>query len=311
MKKTNCITILLTTIAIAATAAAQREETFSRTLDVGERPELSLSNVAGDIHVEGVSGSQIAIEAVKRLEGGADQALLDSVEIDVSQLGNRIRVETRHSKGRSGHHHGDGGVSVSYRVRVPKGTEVELQSVSGNVTVMSVDGEATAASVSGDVDVRDMANLAEAKSVSGEVTVRRARSARDVDIASVSGSVDVDDIESRELDVSSVSGDVNIGSVSCERASLESVSGDIGYTGRILSGGRYEFQSHSGDVVITIGDDVGFVLEASTYSGDIESDLPLQSTSSGRRRHLSGTFGDGSAIIEAQTFSGDVRIRKR
>jgi DUF4097 and DUF4098 domain-containing protein YvlB len=165
--------------------------------------------------------------------------------------------------------------------------------------------------VSGSVSATDVSDLAEAKSVSGDVTVRRARSSRDIEIASVSGSVDVDDIEARELDISSVSGDVILLAVSCERATLESVSGEIGYTGSIASSGRYEFQSHSGDVVITIGDDVGFTLEASTYSGDIESDLPLQSASSGRRRRLSGTFGDGSAIIEAQTFSGDVRIRKR
>lgn len=297
--------------ALAATAAAQREERFNRTLDVGENAEFSLSNISGDILVEGVSGGQIVIDAVKRLEGGADSDLLSSVDIDVSQLGKRVRVETRHTRGSHGRHRG-GGVSVSYRVKVPKGTEVDLESVSGNVTLKGVNGEATAQSVSGDVSVSDAGSLSRAKSVSGDVEVSRARSERELEIESVSGNVTGNEIEVDELKVSAVSGDVGITAVSSKRASLESVSGDIEYTGRIASGGRYEFQSHSGDVVLTVGDEVGFQLEARTFSGDIESELPLKTTSmDSRRRNVQAVVGDGSAFVEATTFSGDIEIRRR
>jgi DUF4097 and DUF4098 domain-containing protein YvlB len=227
------------------------------------------------------------------------------------QTGDRVRVETRYT-GRHGRHSHEGGVSVSYRVRVPKGSEVELHSVSGDVTLLNVSGAASIESVSGDVSATDVASLIETKSVSGDVRVLRARSARDVEIGSVSGEVFVEDIEAEEVNVSSVSGNVTLDGVSCNRSALESVSGEIRYTGTIARGGRYNFQSHSGDVVITIGDDVGFQLEASTFSGEIESEMPLTTTSTDRkRRQLSGVSGDGSAIIEAQTFSGDVLIRKR
>lgn len=313
--KNNIPTAILAAavFAVASSSAAQSEERFNRTLDVGETGELSLANVAGDIHVEGGSGSQIVIEAVKRLEGGGGRELLDNVEIDVSQTGDRVRVETRHTgRGRHRHSHGNGGVAVDYRVKVPRGTEVDLHSVSGDVTLVGVGGGATLQSVSGDVSATDVGRLVEAKSVSGDVVVKKARSTRNVDIASVSGEVQVDDIEAPEISVSSVSGDVTLNAVTSERATLESVSGEIRYTGRIAPRGRYDFQSHSGNVVVTIGDDVGFALEASTFSGDIDSELPLESTSAGRRgRRLSGVFGDGSAAIEAQTFSGNVRIRKR
>jgi Toastrack DUF4097 len=301
---------LAVSLAFGASAFAQREDRFNRTLDVGENAEFSLSNISGDILVEGAPGGQIVIDAVKKLEGDSDSGLSD-VDIDVSQLGNRVRVETRHHGGGHGRHHG-GGVSVSYRVKVPKGTEVDLQSVSGRVTLRGVDGEATAQSVSGDVSVSDASSLSRAKSVSGEVEVRNARSAREMEIESVSGNVSADRIDADELTVSSVSGDVSITTVSSKRASLESVSGNIRYTGRIASGGHYEFQSHSGDVVITIGDDVGFQLEARTFSGDIDSELPLKTTSTdSKRRNVQGVVGDGSAFIEATTFSGDVEIRRR
>jgi hypothetical protein len=295
----------------AAAASAQQEERFNRTLDVGERAEFSLSNISGDILVEGAPGGQIVIDAVKRLDDDADSGELSSVDIDVSQMGNRVRVETRHKRGSHGHRHG-GGVSVSYRVKVPRGTEVDLQSVSGSVTLRGVEGEATAQSVSGEVSVSDTPNLSLAKSVSGDVDVARARSGREMEIESVSGNVTADGVEADELNVSSVSGDVSITGVSTKRASLESVSGEIRYTGRIASGGRYQFRSHSGDVVIAIGDEVGFQLEASTFSGEIQSELPLQTTSlDSRHRNVQGVVGDGSAFIEATTFSGDVEIRRR
>jgi DUF4097 and DUF4098 domain-containing protein YvlB len=200
---------------------------------------------------------------------------------------------------------------VSYRVKVPKGTDVEIQSVSGNVTLAGVEGVANAQSVSGDVRVTDVSELVQAKSVSGGVEVRRARSGRHAEIESVSGNLFVEDIEAGELTVSSVSGDVWIDRGSSRRASLKSVSGDLEYTGAITSGGRYEFQSHSGDVVVTLGEEVGFELEASTFSGEIESDFTLKTTSRVQKGRLSAVVGDGSAVIEASTFSGDVEIRRR
>ena len=309
--KNTILTATLAALLVASSAWAQREERFNRTLDVGPDAALSIGNIAGDIHVQGGTGSSIVIDAVKSVDDG-DADLLESVDIEVSQLGNRVRVSTEHT-GRGGRHkHGYGNVSVSYRLTVPKGTEVEIQSVSGSVVLTGVEGAANAQSVSGDVRVTDVAELVRAKSVSGDVEVLRARSSRHADIESVSGEVQVEDIEAGELTVSSVSGDVRIQGVSSKRASLESVSGDLEYTGSIAASGRYDFQTHSGDVVLTIGDQVGFELEASTFSGEIESDFTLKTTSRAQKgRRLSAVVGDGSAFIEASTFSGDIRLQRR
>ncbi len=317
MKKTRFTTTLLIVAFLTAgmSVAQEREERTSQTFDIGPDGEFSLSNISGDIHVSGTSGNRVTIEAVKRLHGRGDRDLLDSVEIDISHQGDRVRVETRYPRNRrrgGDHQHGHGGVSVDYRITVPVGTEVEIGSISGDVTLEGVEGETSVSSVSGEIEVSDVANLVQAKSVSGDVDVENVRSDDDVEIASVSGDVTIDSIEAEELSISSVSGDVRIRQVSCERGEFESVSGDIRYTGRIVSGGRYEFTTHSGDVVITIGEDVGFELEASTFSGEIESEFPMTVTSSSkRRRNISAVVGDGSAVIEATTFSGDIELKSR
>ena len=311
--KNTILTTILAALLVPSALRAQQEERFNRTLDVGPDAALSIGNISGDIHVEGGAGSSIVIDAVKSVEDEDDAELLSGVDIAVSQLGNRVRVSTEHT-GRRGRRHRDhdGSVSVSYRVKVPKGTEVEIQSVSGNVVLVGVEGTASAQSVSGDVRVTDVSELVQAKSVSGNVEVHRARSGRHADVESVSGEVLVEGIEASELTVSSVSGDVRLRDVSSRRASLESVSGDLEYTGSIAASGRYDFQTHSGDVVLTIGDEVGFELEASTFSGEIESDFDLKTTSRAQKgKRLSAVVGDGSAVIEVSTFSGDVQLLRR
>ncbi|HXV63067.1 MAG TPA: DUF4097 family beta strand repeat-containing protein [Vicinamibacteria bacterium] len=305
----TCLPLL---VAAAVGAVAQeREEPFARRIELGAGGELYVSNISGEIRVAGTGGTELVIESVKRLHGDADRSLFDEVEIDISEVGNRVRVETRYPRGgHRGHHRG--GVSVDYRITLPRDAEVEANSVSGDVTVENIEGAVRAGSVSGSVTASEVTNLVEAKSVSGDVDVRNASSARDARIESVSGDVTIDGLETRELEVQSVSGDVRVDSVSSERGTLSSTSGDIRYTGRIAPGGRYEFKTHSGDVVLAIGDEVGFELEASTFSGDIDSAFPMRVTSTDRSgRKLTGVVGDGSALIEATTFSGDVRIRSR
>ena len=275
----------------------QEDDHFSRALRVGQSGALDLSNVSGDIEIRGGSGEEIRIEA----EIDGDPSL---VNIDVSQTGDRVRVETRYPKGRKD-------ASVDFTVTVPSGTAVSASSVSGDVDVHYVSGEVRAESVSGDVTVSNLDNLLVAESVSGDLAVQSATSQEELELSSVSGDVLVNDLSARGVVVSSVSGDAVLARANCERASVESVSGEIRYGGSLAANGRYEFQSHSGSVQIQIANEIGFELAATSFSGEIESDFPI-TPSSGRvgESEVHGVYGDGSALIEASTFSGNVSITR-
>jgi DUF4097 and DUF4098 domain-containing protein YvlB len=325
MKNTNAFSIMFLLVgwlaspqAATTTYAARQdepEERFSRQFDIGAEGAFSLSNISGDIFIRSGSGNQVEVEAVKRVHGARSDAdtrrQLESVEIEVTHSENRLRVNTRYTD-RDERGGRDINVSVDYRVTVPSGTEVTAKSVSGNVDVQGVRGELEVESVSGEVTVTDAAQLILAKSVSGNVEVASAGSETlALEISSVSGDVDSRSVRARELRLNSVSGDVDVSDASCERVELNTVSGDVRYTGSLAPSGRYEFKSHSGDVRITIPGDVGFELEAQSFSGEIESDFALTVHSLRRQRNVSGTFGDGSAVINATTFSGDINIQKR
>ena len=80
---------------------------------------------------------------------------------------------------------------------------------------------------------------------------------------------------------------------------------------------RYSFNAHSGNVRLILSEEVGFELEASSFSGSVRSDLPVvlggfDSGNTGRRRNRNvvGTYGDGSALLEISTFSGDIVITR-
>jgi len=119
-------------------------------------------------------------------------------------------------------------------------------------------------------------------------------------------------VAARRIDVGSVSGSVAVQDITCDRVEAHSVSGGVEFGGSLAKGGRYEFNSHSGDVRVVLAGSTGFELEASSFSGNIRSDLPIKLQGDvGRRRSMQGVYGDGSAVLSVTTFSGSVVISKK
>ena len=106
-----------------------------------------------------------------------------------------------------------------------------------------------------------------------------------------------------------VSGDARVDGCECGGVQSSSVSGDVAYTGTLAKGGRYVFNSHSGDIVLITPS--GFELNAATFSGDIRVDgSPARARRIRPGRTRRGTVGGGGAVVEAKTFSGDLRINR-
>jgi DUF4097 and DUF4098 domain-containing protein YvlB len=294
--------------------AGQQTEQFSRRVKLGRDGRFSLANVAGDITVTGGSGDEVIIEATKRTRDCGD---LGRVTIEVDARAGRVDVRTVYAD----RDNRTNQVSVSYTVTVPASTSVDLKSVSGNVKTTSIQGAVRAESVSGNVQTASSAKLEQAKSVSGDIDFADVATDGDLAVTSVSGNVRGRNLRVRGLDLSTVSGDVQLVNAACDRLGFRSVSGGVDYSGSLARSGRYDFNSHSGNIRLALPEDAGFELIGSSFSGSIRSDLPLSFGSDadpGRRprrgfnrNSVRGTFGDGSAVLTVRTFSGDVIIVKR
>jgi DUF4097 and DUF4098 domain-containing protein YvlB len=305
-----CLVGVLLWIAVPAAGQQTGENRFSRTVQVGRDSSLAVSNIAGEVTVHTGRSGEMRIEANKRVRGGSDQDA-ERVRIDVAEHGGRVEVRTIHT-GENDH------TSVDFTITVPPDASVDLRSISGNIQVAGVQGGVRAESVSGNVTVGSAAHLDRIKSVSGDVRITGGSSDADVDTGSISGNVTITNLKAPGLTLSTVSGDMVLDGMTLDRVSIRSVSGDVDYTGALARNGRYEISSHSGDITLRLAGQTGFEFDATSFSGDIQSDFPITIHDTGsdnrhgpRQHAVHGTFGDASALLTVRTFSGDVKVKRR
>jgi DUF4097 and DUF4098 domain-containing protein YvlB len=299
-----------------------REEQTDRqtkTVKIGAEGELSLSNISGDITVTRGGGNEATIEIVKTARARtADEAreLLGLVTVNVVERTGRAEVkavyprddEMRRNNRRNVN------VSVAYTVSAPPGTRLTIATISGSVKVSDIKGDLSANSISGTVRIAKGARIAAAKSISGDVEIVETETDGAIEANSISGGVTLRKVSAQRIDVGSVSSSIVLQDVNCDRIQGHSISGAVEFSGPLAKGGRYELNSHSGDVRVVLAGSTGFELEANSFSGTLHSDLPLKiggGDDRGRRRSLHGVFGDGSAVLNLTTFSGSVTISRK
>ena len=199
-----------------------------------------------------------------------------------------------------------------YEVTVPAGVRVRVASVSGDLRVTGTRSEVEASSTSGDVVIADGGGLTTVGTVSGDITVTNLTG--DLVARTTSGDVAVRGAEG-DVRVTSVSGDVALRDVAARSVAARATSGDVTYEGNFVRGGRYEFATHSGDVRLVLPPGVSAEMTMQSYSGSMDTDFPVTlaagARGSTRPRTLEFAIGDGGARVRAETFSGDVVLRRR
>jgi DUF4097 and DUF4098 domain-containing protein YvlB len=205
-------------------------------------------------------------------------------------------------------------VSVAYNVTAPAGTRLTVNSISGSIKVSEIKGDLSANSISGTVRITNAGRVSAAKSISGDVEIIETQTDGAIEANSISGGVTLRKVSARRIDVGSVSGAIAVQDVTSDRVAGHSISGGVDFSGPLAKGGRYEFNSHSGDVHVALSGSTGFEVDANSFSGNIRSDVPLKiggNDDRGRRRSLQGVFGDGSAVLSLTSFSGSVTITRK
>ena len=291
-------------------------ETVTRSFKVGPSGSIEIFNLAGPVIVSGAPGDTIVVTAVKRARASEDvdaKAQLAAIDIETVDTGGRVEVRTV-VRGRVKHLR----TWVDYSVTVPYGTAVSARALAGDVKVSKVKGEVQIESTSGSVEASGTPHLARVKTLSGDVLIVDAASARALLASTVSGRLVAKGVKAPSLELTTISGDLLLVNTATDRAQVRTVSGTLEFVGALARNGRYEFNSHAGDIRLKLAKLPGFELAAKTFSGDFRSDLaltmdepsPEQPLPPGvpRRRDVRGVFGDGSALILVKTFSGSVVV---
>ena len=291
-------TVAALALSVSPALAAQREsgdsgEFRSRidtTVALSGNGTVDLSLVSGEIVVTSWDRSDVRVHAA------SERGIL---RFDVSP--SRVTLGVRSDRGELG--------DTRYEVTIPKSARVVAQGVSGDVSTRG-GSDVEAHSVSGDVEVVDATGRVEIESVSGDASAQHVGAG--VKASTVSGELTLSDITG-DVDANTVSGDIMLDGVRSSFVRTNTTSGDVRFTGTLDPKGRYEFNSHSGDIGIAVPGG-GATLDVHTFSGDVDSDFPMTlqpgSRSGGRGKGMQFTIGGGGARISAQTFSGDITIER-
>lgn len=285
-------------LSVPPTLAAQRDSGRSNefrsridtTVALSGNGTVDLSLVSGEIVVTSWNRNEVRVRATS--ERGV-------LRFDASP--SRVTLGVRSDRGRLG--------DTRYEVAIPRSARVVAQGVSGDVSTTG-GSDVEAHSVSGDVKVIDATGRVTIESVSGDASAQKVGAG--VKASTVSGELTLSGITG-DVDANTVSGDIVLDGVRSSFVRTNTTSGDVRFVGTLDPKGRYEFNSHSGDIRIAVPGG-GATLDVHTFSGDVDSDFPMTlqpgSRSGDRGKGMQFTIGGGGARITAQTFSGDITIER-
>jgi DUF4097 and DUF4098 domain-containing protein YvlB len=290
-----------TTVAAAvlagAAAMAHAEDSFEKRVPAAPTGVVEISNVAGSVSVAGWDKPEVEVIA----ELGSEET---RVEVTSEDGRTRVRVILPRNSDE-----GD----TELQVRVPRGSELQISTVSADIVARDVTGEQRLKSVSGNVKTDIAANDIEVKTVSGDLWLRGKSEDTDLRLSTVSGNMRLERAAG-EVDAITTSGDMSLDVQPARSVRVRTTSGSVEYRGKLARDASFEAESVSGDLNVRASAENGFDFEISSFSGDIENCFNLEAEKTNRYgpgQRLSGKRGEGGAKIRMQTMSGEIDLCDR
>ena len=267
-------------------------ERVEHAVEIPSGARISIMNFAGHVEVHGTDpgeDSTLRVIGVKRLEAElpAEEAerIFEQVNLDLRRRGRRIHIGPNRPRGdRPSRDRRESPpitevrpprrippVSVDLEVWLPDGASLEVRTFTAPITIAGIgapDGDFLLRSVSGPIEIRDL--------------------------------------EADDLRAETVSGNLTLADVRAHRGSFMTLTAPIRVTGALQLDGWYEFQTHSGAVLLGLGSLAGFTVAATTYSGEIRSELEFEAQRDSRS--LEGRHGSGGPQISVSTFGGSIHL---
>jgi DUF4097 and DUF4098 domain-containing protein YvlB len=279
--------------------AAASASTFERQVPADPTGRVEISNVSGLVEITGWDRSEVDVKAEIDDES-------DRVEVSSRKGATSIKVVKPSSPSEAG--------DTTLRVRVPKGSEVEVTVVTADIRSSDVLGVQRLRTVSGNIVAEVAQAEAEVKTVSGDTVLQGSGKPTRVRVSSVSGDVNYER-GAGDLEATMVSGDLRATLDPARSVRVRTTSGDVTLRGKLASGASVEAEAISGQLVLQTKLEAGLRYEATSFSGDIETcfgNSEVERTSQyGPGSRLSGSTGAGKADLRFKTLSGEVSICDR
>jgi len=189
-------------------------------------------------------------------------------------------------------------------IYLPKGTQVSLKTVNGNIEADDVSGWFY--TIAGSVRIGGSAKSIEVDAMRGDVDI--GVTVPWLHVRAGEGHVVLHGTVT-DADVSTIGGKLDITSGSIRRGQFASVAGDVRWTGPPVSGAILDFSNHTGAVEFALPRSTAATFSLSTVSGTIANGFVQVRSVSQSERSVRVTFGKGGADVAVRTFKGAIRMR--
>ncbi|HYC06596.1 MAG TPA: DUF4097 family beta strand repeat-containing protein [Candidatus Binatia bacterium] len=242
---------------------------------VGSTGTVSIRTTDGDVTVTAVDGE------VARLRSSDGRDLGDHYRWRLDD--GALTLEPR-DRGVFGFQRLFGDRMPDIVAEVPRDAVVDLETVSGAMTVHGARGRQRYRLVSGAI---------EATGVAGPIAVDE-----------VSGAVHLDAVDRASIRVRTVSGSVHIAGPGFDSLDVHTMSGLVDVRGRLDGTGPFGFDGVSGSVSLAV--DGPILVAGTTVSGSVVTDLPHRTSGAPGRRTIE--VGQGGPLVAFKTVSGTLRV---
>jgi DUF4097 and DUF4098 domain-containing protein YvlB len=282
--------MMVASVGVAAGEAQQRDFRTDTTFTVPAGTRLHLDNAGGEVRIRTWDRSQVRVQAQHS----------SRVEVGIHLANAVLRLEPRGMRGFAPF----AGV-VDYVLTVPATMDLEVSGLHADLDIEGTRGEVKAHTMQGDIVVRGGSGRLSLSTLHGRVVVQGARGF--VEAHAMSDDIEITDVAG-EVSVQAVSGNIRLTRVTGRRIEASTVSGDVTLDTPLRNDGTYTLATHSGDVRVVIPEQTNALIRASAASGSVRATFPLPAEDRTARRWRTFRLGSGSATIELETFSGDIRL---
>lgn len=288
---------IVAAFAVATGVAHASDRRFEQTVAADPKGDVEISNISGKIEVEGWDQNQVSISA--RLDN-------DTQKVEVETDRGRTSIKVRGPGLGLG-----GGDETDLKVKVPRGSEVDVTAVSANVTSTGVQGSQRLKTVSGSIKADIGQSDIEAKTVSGDMVLQgQGGKPAQLHLTSISGSIRLEH-GSGDVESTTTSGTLSVQLDTARSVRMRSISGDVSLRGKLTRDADVDTQTVSGSIKMQTDSDSGFEYDVSSFSGDIDDCFNIKAERTSQYapgKRLSGSLGKGSAHVRLKTMSGDINL---
>lgn len=288
-------------ILLATSLTTAYAEDFSRTLQVGEMPHISIHNGSGDIRITSSNLHEVKIvghvRAEKHWGWSSSNADVHAVVSNppIQQHGDTVSVG---AKSQSSPYRN---LVIDYDIVLPSRASVETQTGSGNIHSTGLSNSYAATTGLGDIELNGGSGEIRLETGSGSIRVKNLSGG--AHITTGSGDIELQQIATGDVEAKTGSGSIRLHHV---QGGLRAAtgSGDIEADG--TPNGMWRAATGVGSIRINLGQNAHFRVDAQTNSGTIRIQ---QIDLAGDLKHVTQSIHGGGPTLQLATGSGDIEIR--